>query len=61
MAIPLLINIACRIGCLTNGTILQLSGRQVYQQIEIYTANFTYPAVSIFNAECDLNAETNLP
>jgi hypothetical protein len=54
-------NIVCQVGCLTNGIALQLSGREVYQQIEIYTANFTYPAVSIFNAELDLNAETKLP
>jgi len=44
-------NIVCREGCPTDGIVLQLSGRQVYQQIEIYTANFTYPAVSIFDAE----------
>jgi hypothetical protein len=60
-ATPLLMNIACQVGCLINGIALQLSGRQLQKQIKIYTANFTYRAVSIFNAECNLNAETNLP
>ena len=52
-------NIVSQVGRLINGIALQLSGRQVYQQIEIHTANFTYPAVSILNVEPNLNAETS--
>jgi hypothetical protein len=41
LAIPLLMNILRQVGRLTDGIALQLSGRQVYQRIEIYTSNFT--------------------